>query len=100
APETVLGHMHLHVANVAEAEAFYHGVLGFDVIFSMGASAGFVSAGGYHHHIAFNTWAGKGVPPPPPGSVGLRWFEVRLPNRVELATVAERVRDASIAIEE
>lgn len=99
-PKTVLGHMHLHVANVAEAEAFYHGVLGFDVIARMGGSAGFVSAGGYHHHIAFNTWAGVGVPPPPPGSVGLRWFEVRLPNRGELAKVSERIRAAGIAIEE
>jgi catechol 2,3-dioxygenase len=100
ARDTVLGHMHLHVANVADAEAFYHGVLGFDVIFRMRASAGFVSAGGYHHHIAFNTWAGAGVPPPPPDSVGLRWFEIRLPNSDELAKVIERIRAANIAIEE
>ena len=71
-PETVIGHVNLRVANLAEAEAFYVGVLGFDMMSRYGAEALFVSAGGYHGHVGLNTWEGVDVPPPPPGSIGLR----------------------------
>jgi len=74
APATTIGHMHLHVADLRAAEAFYHGLLGFDIMLSFGGSALFLSAGGYHHHIGLNTWAGVGAPPAPPGSAGLRYF--------------------------
>lgn len=100
APETRLGHMHLHVAHIAAAEKFYIDVLGFDLMARYGPSASFTSAGGYHHHIAFNTWAGVGVPPPPPDSIGLREFVIRLPSMISLSQVVDRVRDAGIAIEE
>lgn len=99
-PETKLGHMHLHVANIAAAEKFYVDVLGFDLMARYGPSASFTSAGGYHHHIAFNTWAGVGVPPPPPDSIGLREFVIRLPNMLALSQVVDRVRNAGIVIEE
>lgn len=99
-PQTRMGHMHLHVANLHEAEQFYHGVLGFDVIVRYGPSALFVSAGGYHHHLGLNTWAGVGAPPAPEGSAGLRWFVVRLPNAAALDQVAERVRAAGLAIDQ
>lgn len=99
-PETKLGHMHLHVANLPQAESFYNGVLGFDLMARYGPMASFVSAGGYHHHIAFNTWAGVGVPPPPPGSVGLREFVVRLPNVEEMSRVIDRIQEAGLPIEE
>ena len=56
----------------------------------------FVSAGGYHHHIAVNTWAGVGAPPPPAGAIGLRYFEVRLPNDAALAAVAGRLEEAGV----
>ncbi len=96
---TVLGHVHLQVADIAEAEAFYAGVLGFDVIMRSYPGALFVSAGGYHHHIGLNTWAGAGAPPPPAGARGLRWFDVVLGDDAALDRVAERLRGAQIAIE-
>ncbi len=99
-PETVLGHMHLHVANIREAEEFYIGILGFDMTTRYGPTATFVSAGGYHHHIAFNTWAGVGAPPPPKDAVGLRYFLVHVPNRAELERVLQRVRAAGLPVTE
>lgn len=98
-PRTVLGHMHLQSANVRPDEAFYHDVLGFDVMVNWG-SASFLSAGGYHHHIGMNTWNSAGAPPPPPDAVGLRYFTVQLPNRDELSRVVDRVRDAGVPVEE
>jgi catechol 2,3-dioxygenase len=99
-PETTIGHIHLHVADLGTAQAFYHGVLGFDLIQRLAGSADFVSAGGYHHHIGYNTWAGVGAPPPPPDAAGLRYFVIRLPNDAELARVADRVRKAGLRLEE
>jgi catechol 2,3-dioxygenase len=95
-PDTVIGHVHLHVSSLPEAEAFYAGVLGFDVTERYGRGALFVSAGGYHHHLGLNTWAGVGLPPAPEGSLGLRRFEIRFPDAASRATVVERVRAASI----
>jgi len=100
AATTTIGHMHLHVADLKAAEAFYHGVLGFDIIVRYGPSALFVSAGGYHHHIGLNTWAGVGAPPAPAGSAGLRHFIVRLPNQAALDAVLTRVREAEIGIDD
>jgi len=95
--ETRIGHIHLHVRDVNEAVDFYHGVLGFDVMGKTKAMrAAFVSAGGYHHHIGLNTWQGEGAPPPPPDSLGLRHFEIELPDRVVLDEVISRVEAAGI----
>jgi catechol 2,3-dioxygenase len=80
---TVMGHVHLHVADIAGAEAFYAGELGLDVIVRSYPGALFVSRGGYHHHVGLNTWAGVGAPPPPPGSRGLERFELRLDGGAE-----------------
>jgi catechol 2,3-dioxygenase len=63
-----------------------------------GDSALFLSAGGYHHHLGLNTWAGVGAPPPPPGAVGLRHFEVRLPDRAALAALVARATAAGIPL--
>jgi catechol 2,3-dioxygenase len=98
--ETVLGHVHLKVADIARAEAFYTGVLGFQLTTRYGSSAAFVSAGGYHHHIGLNVWESAGAPPPPPGSAGLRDFSVILPDEMELERVIERVRSAGLQAEE
>src|SRR2546430_11221340 len=65
---TRIGHVHLKVADLERALGFYCGVLGFEVMQRMGASAAFISAGGYYHHIGLNTWESKSGPPPPPGS--------------------------------
>lgn len=94
APGTTMGHVHLHVRDVAEAEGFYRDVLGFDVTASLWGSATFLSAGGYHHHLAGNVWAGRGAPPPPPGSAALRHATIVLPDAAEVDRVAGRVADA------
>ncbi len=86
---TRIGHVHLHVADLAAAERFYVDTLGFDIVTRYGSEALFVAAGGYHHHIGLNTWAGVGAPPPPEGSAGLRWFE--------LAHTGEQDRDKTAA---
>jgi catechol 2,3-dioxygenase len=97
-PGTTLGHVHLYVADLDATMRFYHGVLGFD---DMGIARSFrmgmVSAGGYHHHIGFNTWVGEGVPPPPPDALGLRYFTVVLPDQNELDNLLRRVEQAAIA---
>lgn len=99
--ETKIGHVHLHVADIADAVRFYHEVLGFEVQTSLPAmGAAFLSAGGYHHHIGLNTWVGEGAPPPPPGALGLRCFTVVLPHRAELDRLIDRVRGAGIAVGE
>jgi len=96
---TVIGHVHLHVARLADAERFYVDVLGFELMQRYGPSALFVSAGGYHHHIGLNTWAGVGAPPPPAGAIGLRHFAVKLPTEAARAAIEARVRAAGIPIE-
>ena len=96
-PEIRIGHVHLHVRNVDEAIDFYHGIIGFDI---MGVAKefqmGFVSAGGYHHHLGLNTWQGAGAPPPPADAVGLRYFTIDLPNQEAYDEVVARVDAAGI----
>jgi catechol 2,3-dioxygenase len=96
---TTMGHVHLHVADLEAARQFYVDVLGFDLRQRYGSSALFMSAGGYHHHIAVNTWAGVGAPPPPPGAVGLRHFEVRLSGRRALEEVTSRLDTAGVPVD-
>ncbi len=97
--ETTMGHIHLHVANVSKAEEFYVGILGFDLIQHFGAQAAFISAGGYHHHIGMNVWAGMGVPPAPEDIARLLWYEIVLPDAEALEAVLERVRAAGLPVE-
>jgi catechol 2,3-dioxygenase len=94
---TAIGHVHLQVADLGEAEAFYNGVLGFDVMVRLYPQALFLSAGGYHHHIGMNTWHSAGAPEPASGSVGLRSYEILLPSEHELQRVLARVHDAGLA---
>jgi len=96
---TVIGHVRLHVSRLDDAERFYVGVLGFELMQRYGPSALFVSAGGYHHHIGLNTWAGVGAPPPPTGAIGLRHFLVRLPSAAAVEAVAARARTAGTPTE-
>ncbi len=97
---TRIGHMHLNVGNLAEAEAFYHDLLGFDIMARLGGGALFISAGGYHHHIGLNTWEGVGAPPPPAGTVGLRHFEISLPDEAEFEKLGKGLQKAGVALEE
>ena len=96
---TINGHIHLQVADIAAAERFYTEVLGFERMIRM-SSASFVSAGGYHHHIGMNTWAGVGVPPAPANTARLLQYELLLPTAVALDAVLERLRAANIALEQ
>lgn len=97
-PEVKIGHVHLTVADLDRSLAFYTDILGFEVVSRFGDSAVFISAGGYHHHIGLNTWAGKGVTPPPPRHSGLYHFAILFPNRKELAKVVKRLIDAKYPI--
>ena len=96
---TVIGHVHLQVASIPQAETFYHEVLGFGVTTRGYPGALFVSAGGYHHHLGLNTWHSAGSGPAVPGAVGLRSYEVVLPDRAELDRVRDRIRDVGLALE-
>ena len=95
----VIGHVHLHVADLRQAEDFYCGVLGFDVMQRGYPGALFVSAGGYHHHLGLNTWAGAGAPPQPSGTAGLRHYAILLPDSPSLASVLDRLERARISVE-
>lgn len=94
---TVVGHVHLHVADLGRAEAFYRDRLGFDVTLRW-PSALFLSADGYHHHVAVNTWAGVGAPPPPPSAVGLDHFALVPPRAEPLRVLAERLQAAGVPV--
>src|SRR5688500_5644437 len=78
-PGTRIGHVHLKVADLERALAFYSGVLGFQLQQRYGPSAAFISAGGYHHHIGLNTWESLGGSPPPPRSTGLYHLAILYP---------------------
>ncbi|MGH2990548.1 MAG: VOC family protein [Solirubrobacterales bacterium] len=96
---TRVGHVHLRVADLDPAERFYAGELGFDVTTRDYPGALFVSAGDYHHHVGLNTWAGPGAAPPPPGAIGLRSFEVVLPDHAQLDVAALRLEASGGEIE-
>jgi catechol 2,3-dioxygenase len=93
-----IGHVHLKVADLDRALAFYTGVLGFELTQRMPGAA-FMSAGGYHHHIALNTWESQGAPPPPPGRTGLFHLAILYPTRALLADALRRVIDAGIQLD-
>src|SRR2546423_7191424 len=90
-PNTRIGHIHLTVSDLDRALAFYRDVLGFEVTSRYGRDAVFLSAGGYHHHLGLNTWAGRGAPPPPPGSPGLYHLSVPSAGTPTLARAGRQV---------
>ena len=98
-PGVRIGHVHLSVSNLGRALKFYRDALGFEVTQRDGRSAVFLSAGGYHHHIGLNTWAGEGASRPPPGRTGLYHFAVLYPTRRELARAFKRLFDHGVPIE-
>ena len=98
-PDVRIGHVHLKVADLERALAFYAGVLGFELTQRYGRDAAFVSAGGYHHHIGLNTWESRGGSPPPPGSTGLYHAAILYPSRSDLADALRRLVDAGIPLE-
>lgn len=94
---TRVGHVHLQVGDITQAEAFYHGVLGFDVVAKL-PSALFVSAGGYHHHLGLNVWHSRGGSPAPADTARLRWYSVELPNEDARAAAIARIKEAGIDV--
>ncbi|MBK6424499.1 MAG: VOC family protein [Gemmatimonadetes bacterium] len=94
-----IGHVHLKVADLERALAFYHGVLGFAITQRYGPEAAFLSAGGYHHHLGLNTWESRGGAAPPPGSTGLYHTAILYPTRRDLAEAFERLRQAAHPID-
>ncbi|GGF71744.1 catechol-2,3-dioxygenase [Paenibacillus albidus] len=97
---TVMGHVHFHVGDLGQAKEFYVDLLGFDLMANYGDAAMFISAGGYHHHIGLNTWAGKGAPAAPADAPGIDYFTLLLPNEEERSAVVERVRQAGYTVRE
>src|SRR5215510_12356240 len=98
-PRVDIGHVHLKVADLDRALAFYHGVLGFEITQRMGPSAAFLSAGGYHHHIGLNTWESRNGHPPAPGSTGLYHVAIRYPDRAALGDALRRLTDARVPLD-
>jgi catechol 2,3-dioxygenase len=98
-PGVRIGHIHLKVADLDRALAFYCGVLGFQLTQRMGRDAAFISAGGYHHHIGLNTWESRGGNPPPHGSTGLFHLAILYPTRAELADALARLVEAGIPLD-
>jgi catechol 2,3-dioxygenase len=98
-PQVRIGHIHLKVADLERALGFYSGLLGFKVTQRFGGQAVFLSAGGYHHHLALNTWESLGGSPPPPGSTGLYHTAILYPTRAALAGTLCRVLAARIPLE-
>jgi catechol 2,3-dioxygenase len=88
---TVMGHVHLKVAAIADTVAFYRDVLGFGLMAQLGAQAAFLAAGGYHHHVGANTWESAGASPPPAGTAALRRATIVLPDTSERNRVAGRL---------
>jgi catechol 2,3-dioxygenase len=98
-PRVDIGHVHLKVADIERALAFYCDVLGFALMQRYGEQAAFISAGGYHHHIGLNTWESRGGSPPPPGTTGLFHVAIRYPTRVALADALRRLVEAEIPLD-
>ncbi len=94
-----IGHVHLKVADLERALGFYRDVLGFELTQRMGDRAAFLSAGGYHHHIALNTWESAGGPPPAPGTTGLYHVAIRYPERRDLADALRRLMESGIQLD-
>ena len=98
-PQTQIGHVHLKVADLDRALAFYEGVLGFELTQRFGREAAFLSAGGYHHHLGLNTWESAGGQPPPPRATGLYHLAILYPTRAQLADALKRVIAAGIELD-
>jgi catechol 2,3-dioxygenase len=98
-PGVRIGHVHLKVADLERALAFYSGVLGFEITQRYGSQAAFVSAGGYHHHIGLNTWESLNGSAPPPGSTGLYHLAIVYPGRRQLADALRRLMHAGVRLD-
>ncbi|RXK62063.1 glyoxalase [Lacibacter luteus] len=92
--QTRIGHVHLKVSDLDRSLAFYHELLGFEIVQRYGSQAVFISAGGYHHHIGLNTWHSKGAGPAPVNAPGLYHTAILYPTRKDLAVILKRLLEA------
>lgn len=97
--DTLMGHIHLHGADIEESRNFYVNGIGYDVVTEM-PSALFTSHNGYHHHVAINVWQGVGAPPAPENSVGLNWFSLVFPDEATRNQTLEKVRALNAPVRE
>jgi catechol 2,3-dioxygenase len=97
---TVMGHVHLKVADIADTVAFYRDTLGFGLMAALGPQAAFLAAGGYHHHIGANIWESAGASPPPPGSAALRRATIVLPDEPARSALVDRIARSGHQLEE
>jgi catechol 2,3-dioxygenase len=95
---TDVGHVHLRVSDLDRAEAFYSGLLGFDVTQRSLPGALFVSAGGYHHHVGANVWHTANGPRPPSDALGLIAYGIVVPDAKSVAALQTRLRDAAVPV--
>jgi catechol 2,3-dioxygenase len=98
-PDTLMGHIHLHVAEFEKIKEFYCDGLGFEIVCRYGSQALFISTGGYHHHIGLNTWNGVGAPKPPVNSVGLIQYSIVFPSEEERSNARERLVQLGYQVE-
>ncbi|GIO27296.1 VOC family protein [Ornithinibacillus bavariensis] len=96
--DTVMGHIHLHVADLEETENFYVNGLGFDIV-TRYPGALFASTGGYHHHLGLNVWNGVGAPAPAANSVGLNWFTLVVPDEITKEKIIARLSEIGVSTE-
>jgi catechol 2,3-dioxygenase len=99
-PGTIMGHIHLHVSDLAATRRFYDTILGFNIMAEWGGAALFVAAGGYHHHVGLNTWAGAGAPLAPDNAAGLAYYELHFPDPAGIQAVISRLEEAGIPVSE
>ena len=98
-PGTRIGHVHLKVGNIERSLGFYRDILGFEITQWYGEDAVFLSAGGYHHHIGLNTWAGRNVPPAPRNTAGLFHLAILYPERKDLAQAFRWLLEAEYPVD-
>jgi catechol 2,3-dioxygenase len=98
-PDTRIGHVHLKVADLDRALAFYCGVLGFELKQRYGSQAAFLAAGGYHHHLGLNTWESRGGSPPSRSNTGLYHVAILYPTRAALGDALKRLIEANVQLD-
>jgi catechol 2,3-dioxygenase len=97
---TDIGHVHLQVSDLGQAEEFYHHLIGLDVTQRSYPGALFLSAGGYHHHVGVNIWTSQGAPPPPADAAGLVSFGIRIPDPAAWEALVKRLEATGLDVEE
>ncbi|MFA9557583.1 VOC family protein [Evansella sp. AB-rgal1] len=97
--DTILGHVHVHVADMEKTKDFYHNILGFPIKIEIADHALFIAGGDYHHHLGLNTWAGVGAPQPPSSVVQMEYFTITVPSMEEMESIMGKLVQNDIEVE-